>query len=85
MPQDQRVRSRPEKWTESVVFCCTYFSKDHLEQLLEFRREYRRVRKRFGKKAANLHARKQALLWLSLTAKETTIGLLLIGKRLLVG
>lgn len=82
MPQHQRVGSRPEKWTERVVFCCTYFNKDHMEQLLQFRREYRRFRRRFGVNAARLHARKQAALWAFLTVKEAIIWLLLLGKRL---
>ena len=82
MPQHPRARSRPEKWTERVVFCCTYFSKDHVEQLLDFRREYRRISKRYGVKAAKSHARKQAALWAFVSLKELTIALVLIGKKL---
>lgn len=82
MPQHQRAWSRPEKWTERVVYCCTYFHKDHMEQLLDFRREYRRHRKRFGVTVAKRYARKQAVLWTVLTVKEAIIWLLLLGKRL---
>ena len=76
---------RPKKWCEMVVFCCTYFRRDHYEQLLDFRKEYRKQYKKFGRRLADRFARKQAILWMGCTLKETAIGIAVAGKRIFFG
>ena len=76
---------RPEKWTERVVFLCTYFRADHYEQLLDFRRDFKSQKRAYGSKLAQRWARKQAMLWFAHSSKEALVGLAVVGKRIFLG
>jgi hypothetical protein len=73
---------RPKAWCEKVVFCCTYFRRDHSEQLLQLRKDYRAEFRKYGRRNADRFASRQAMLWLFCTMKEAAIGVFIIGRRI---
>lgn len=72
---------RPKKWTQSVVFAMTFFRGEHIDYLIAFRQDYRRIAKRYGVKKADRYARRQAACWLIKGCGAAVLWAVLIGKR----
>lgn len=82
---NQQRRPRPKRWTMASVKAMTYFRRDHVEQLLIFRSDYRRHLKDYGRKEADRYARRMAFSWLLHGAGVAAETALKIGKRLIIG
>ena len=81
----QRRSPRPKKWVQRVIYAVTWFRKDHREQLLEFRADYRALHRQFGRREADRFARSQAIHWLGCGFEMTAALALRFGKRLIIG
>ena len=67
-----------------VLYVCTYYRRDHIEQLLDFRKEYRK-RLKLGRAQADQFARNEAIRRVALTSRELVVGVLFLGKKLFFG
>ena len=59
----------------------TYFRGEHIDYLIAFRRDYRRIAKRYGVAKADRYARRQAAYWLFKGCGAVVVWAVLIGKR----
>lgn len=75
---------RPKKWTMRVVGSTTFLRGDRIEYLLNFRAEYRQKLK-VSRLHADSFARAEALQMLGHMSVEAAIGLVILGKKLLLG
>jgi hypothetical protein len=82
--QVKKRSPRPKKWTMYVVGSSTFLQGDRIEYLLNFRAEYRQHLK-VSRLHADNFARAEALRKLGHVVVEGAVGLLILGRKYLIG
>ena len=82
--KSQKRPRRPKKWTMRVVSFAAFLEDDRIERLLDFRQEYR-ARLKQGRIHADSFARAHAIRSMLYASREALIGLLILGKKLILG
>lgn len=78
--ETSRRPPRPKKWTMQVIGTVKFLHDDRIEQLLNFRAEYRQKLK-ISRIRADHFARTEAIRMALYAARELLIGAIIFGKR----